>query len=601
MLFGNSDGQYIQGEDLDYKTCFELLLDAPEGNHVIYGGDYDVIMMTKTMPIKVLDRLLHGKPVRHDGYRMQWFRKKYLTLSDGERRIILYDVMTFFGTSFVKACIEYLGDDEVLQEMQAMKLRRSDFTMDDPTVIPYWQSELKYLVDLMNELRRLLHKVGIQPKGWHGPGAVASALLSAHNVGQYIDEQPEEIIDLAERAYYGGRFEQFKVGSVKEVHEYDIRSAYPTAIEQLPSLKNVVWTHHESCSNDEKFHLFGLYCVSWNIEDAVFPPIGIPGPLPWRSTHGNIYYPSRGYKSWYWGVEVQNLFHFPSSCYTIHEAYVPTAGGHGRPFRWVRDMYDQRAAMKAVGNPAQLAVKLGLNSLYGKLAQSKGAKKKEDGWKKPRWHTVIYAGWITAFTRRRMFEALIKSGQNTIAVETDAIFSEVPLDLTEGVGLGEWEHTTMEQILYVHSGVYYALQNGVWKLKSRGMEVDRSQSADYWMEIFSRLPHEQIEVTASIRRFGTLIGSSHYANWYDFKRSTVLPSLKSKRIHYPPYCIACQNDRSSNYANIAHNLSVPDPVLDSDISKSTPYPFPWRPDIKFSWPTEWVVREVDEPMEVSWQ
>ena len=583
MLFGNSLGEYVRSKSLTFDDCFQLLLSSEgKGINVIYGGDYDVIMMTKGMPFPVRERLLGGRPVKYGGYRMVWYRRKFLQLSDGSRSVMLYDAISFFQTSFVKACREYLGNDSVLDAMHQSKLRRDSFTFDDDSVIPYWQSELEYLVRLMGQLRLLLREVGIKPRGWYGPGAVASALLSAHRIGDFMEEPSYEISDFSERAYYGGRFEQFKIGNLNNVYEYDIRSAYPAAITLLPDLKDVTWRHE---STVQTVNVYGLYCVSW---DLPWRPWQV-GPLPWRSDKGNVYYPLQGHKSWYWGIEVLNLIeHIPPKYWTLHEAWLPTFASSERPFSWVADMYAQRAQMKRDGNPAQLAVKLGMNSLYGKLAQSKGSKRDEHGaWIKPRWHQIMWAGWITAYTRHAIYVAATQIKGSIIAIETDAVFANQPLDLKLGEQLGEWEETTLDNILYIQSGVYYALRNGVWKLKTRGVEVDSSHNASYWVDIFKRLPGESLEVSIKVRRFGTVLHSSHYGNWFDYTRTVRLPFTVSKRIHHPKLCLACKMETGS-YADVPHNLNVPEPLICSDAISSTPYSLPWREKNKFEWqPSEW--------------
>jgi len=158
-------------------------------------------------------------------------------------------------------------------------------------------------------------------------------------------------------------------------------------------------------------------------------------------------------------------------------------------------------------------------------------------------------------------------------------------------------------VLYVHSGVYYALNDGVWKLKSRGVEADRSKSAPYWNIIFKRLPDVKQTVTATIRRFGTNLRSSTYARWYDYSRTIELPTFNSKRIHYPRLCTACVMHKigkldKASYADVPHNLTVPEPILGADLTRSTPYALPWRKDVKFDWPTEWIVTELERDMEI---
>jgi hypothetical protein len=605
MLWGNSNGEYVKGESLSWRQCFPLLLESHgKGINVIFGGDYDVIMMTKGMPFVVRKRLLGGLPVKYGGYRIVWFRRKYLMLKEthGKRRsAILYDVHSFFQCSFVNACKQYLGDDETLQEMHRMKLKRDGFTLDDDSVIPYWQSELEYLIKLMDKLRELLAEVGIKPRGWYGPGAVASALLNLHSMSFYYQrELPADIVDIGERAYYGGRFEQFKVGKLERVYEYDIRSAYPKAITMLPDFSSTSWTYYDG-NVPQRINPYGLYCVSWDIP---FTPFAI-GPLPWRSANGRIFFPLCGHRSWYWGIEIEKTLveNFPPNQYTIHEAWLPAFANTLPCFSWVQAMYDDRARMKAEGNPAQMALKLGLNSLYGKLAQSTGARLKDDVWEKPKWHHILWGGWITAYTRARIYGVVSHQLASVVAIETDAVFVTKPIQgISVSEKLGEWEQVDIERILYVNSGVYYALNNGVWRLKSRGTEADRSKSADHWLEIFSRLPTESIDITLTMRRFGTDIRQpGRYARWFDYQTTTNMPHTFSKRVHKPEGCPTCLAKPGISYADWFHYLMVPQPLIESDWQESTPYKFPWREDTGYDWPDVIKSEIIEAPEELGWQ
>lgn len=601
QLFGNSCGDRISATSLGWKECFELLLSAPKvANHVIYGGDYDVIMMTRDMPFPVKDRLLRGLPVRYEGYRMEWFRRKYLRLSHkaSNRSMILYDVISFFQTSFVNACRSYLGDSEALDEMFEMKRRRDAFVLGDESIIPYWQSELDHLVQLMDKLRELLYEVEIFPGGWYGPGAIASAILKRERMEEAIRFNiPDETTDAAERAYYGGRFEQFKVGYVPNVVEYDIRSAYPDAIAQLPNFARARWERTISSNLDGNrigsIESYGLYRISWNITANRNMEIG---PLPWRDDKGRVFYPLTGYNSWYWGIEVANLKTYDIP-FVIHEAHVPRWNWNNpecdeRPFAWIADMYYDRAKMKAEGKPAEKALKLGMNSIYGKLAQSTGSKLEPDGtWKKPKWHNILYAGWVTAATRAKIYRTAYSNRFSLVAIETDAIFCRKDIsEIQIGKRLGEWEESHFPECLYVNSGVYYALDStGVWKYKSRGVEKDSGHNHEYWREIFQQLPARQLEVSVTARRFGTVLRSKNYGNWYDHTLTYRLPTRDSKRVHNPYLCIVCRSSFQTNepipsFATAFHPLHVPEEPIGTDVLSSIPYPFPWRDDKAFQWP-----------------
>ena len=79
---------------------------------------------------------------------------------------------------------------------------------------------------------------------------------------------------------------------------------------------------------------------------------------------------------------------------------------------------------KELGHKAQLAAKLMLNSMYGKLIQQKGYKIEEDGTEKPPpFFSLTYATFITGITRARILQTIIDNNchmdDSIIAIETD--------------------------------------------------------------------------------------------------------------------------------------------------------------------------------------
>jgi hypothetical protein len=571
-LFGNSRGERVSGGRVSWRNVFRLLFATPkECINVIYAGTYDVVMMFKDHPQKV--QILKGATVNIENYRVQFLRSKFLKITDKETRQTrtLYDVFTFFGSSFVKACREYLGDSDLLREIETMKAQRNTFDITDMEgdVEQYMTQELAMLVELCNQLRDMLDKVGIHPASWHGPGSVASQILKTHGVKDKRGEQPDTFIRDAESAYYGGRFEQFQRGHANApVWQYDIRSAYPAAMTHLPNLDGVTWNYinrrhgHESYKYDVM--PYGLYHVEYRGD---YVPIG---SLPWRSAKGNIYFPHWA-NGWYWGVEIPlHMVQYITECW---EPYGIT---DERPFAFVAEMYRQRAALKVAKQPHQLALKLALNSLYGKLAQSKGAQyDKHKGWAKPPFHQIMWAGWITAYTRRMIRDAMSATDPaNIVAAETDSVFSLVPLDLPLGTALGQWDCTELEDLVYLQSGVSLVKSEGDWQFKTRGFTMRNSGEHTYqvWSDKLDVFPVDRISMTVNQTRFVTDPRRTDFGRWVNSEhRLTLGGNLLEKRIHIP--CGTC--DDGVSMANRLHPLVVP-PI---PYGPTLPYPFVWNGDL----------------------
>lgn len=605
MLWGCSTGEYIKGHSVSGFDCFDLMIDVAakqKAIHVIYGGGYDVIMMIRNYPTIVSQAILQGKVRWWGGYRHEYFKGKFLKLTRAATKtqpkgsIILYDVFTFFSTSFVRACREYLGDNPDFDRIEATKLIRDSFTEEslEELVIPYWRQELAYGVELCTILRKRLQDAGIFNTQWHGPGAVASAVLKAKGIKAHMAETPDGVKEASRHAYYGGRFEQFQIGYIPgPVWQYDIRSAYPHAIRRLPSLADIKWVNRQKRKG--LFDSFGLYRIDYRSHATV--SLFDPAPFPWRMRSGNIYYPHEVHSSWYWGIEVQAAVKANIGTVTVLESWEPASQPMNYPFRWVEDMYDERAAMKKAGNPTQLALKLGMNSLYGKLAQSKGATQDREGnWKKPTYHQLEWAGWITAACRAQLLPAMVQAGSNIIAVETDAIYSHCQLfNLAPGMGekLGEWEEEEAQAMLYVQSGVYFKKTHGNWKLKSRGFEP-RNHTYEAWRTVMETLPlNRDATVEVRVRRFGTIPTSHRFAKWYELQRTSQILQRSSKRLHNEvecPYCLA--RDMKLSFVDVPHRLITPDYSLGASFTPSTPHGLPWvpRPDAKATG-DDWEVSE----------
>jgi len=227
-------------------------------------------------------------------------------------------------------------------------------------------------------------------------------------------------------------------------------------------------------------------------------------------------------------------------------------------------MYRRRACLKAEGKPEQLALKLALNSLYGKLAQSKGANWNGKQWQKPTYHELLWAGYITAYTRSMIQQALRLAGDAAIAVETDAIFTTKPLDLELGTDLGLWDCTTYDGIKYIQSGVSMTLTSGKWSYKTRGVTLKRTGAdVELWNDLL-----RTGSVTVTQTRFVTDTRFKAFGSWERQERTLVLddPDTLQKRVRINP-CPDC-----GTYLDHLHPLYVP-PI---EFQPTTPYKFVWR-------------------------
>jgi len=479
FLLANSVGDSLQRrEGLSTVECFDMLLAHADDDaiHVVYGGSYDVNMMLRDVDLDTLQTLYAGERVKWQGYRMQWRDGKSLQLSREHDTVTLYDVSPFFQCAFVKACDEYLGDDwEARDQIVREKANRGTFQWEHAAeVASYNQAELRNLVRLCVELRERLFKVGIRIRRWDGPGAIAAALLTQYKVRECIGESPETVARLTRYAYAGGRFECMRFGhSESGAYQYDVRSAYPSAMRALPCLAHGEWEHVTMPKTVESFGLYHcLYNQDWS-DDCWTKP----GPLFVRNRNGTVTWPLEAVDSWYWSPEAELALEFGH----VIEGWVWRQKCTHEPFAFVEALYNKRAALKKAGDGAHVGLKLGLNSLYGKLVQQIGwSVDRKGNLRKPPFHCLEWGGYITSHCRAQVFRAAMNAPHDVIAFETDAVFTRVPLPVKLSDRLGEWEATEYESLTYVKSGMYYGtLTDGTTQVvKSRGIDKDSLTRAD---------------------------------------------------------------------------------------------------------------------------
>jgi hypothetical protein len=253
----------------------------------------------------------------------------------------------------------------------------------------------------------------------------------------------------ANQAYYGGRFEVSHLGLLNgPIYEYDLRSAYPAAMLDLPCPLHTRWEHKPRGRRLPASEIY-LAKVSFSHPD------GLWCGLPFRH-NGALFWPFQG-TGWYWSIEIEVARRFLGAKVVVHDLWIARRECDCRPFDWVRELYEER---RRIGSDTRgYPLKLGLNSLYGKMAQRCG---------RGPYHDVVSAGLITALTRARLLEALGQDSEAVAMLATDAVISTRPLALEIGKGLGQWECQKWPDLFIAQPGVYWSPSDLSKLVKSRG-------------------------------------------------------------------------------------------------------------------------------------
>jgi hypothetical protein len=219
-------------------------------------------------------------------------------------------------------------------------------------------------------------------------------------------------------------------------------------------------------------NILSMFRVVWNfpVKSDLGVRLPIPFfPFPYRTRKkGLILFPSAGHAWLMRGELLAGLewfrFFFPTRNVTeylkIEEHSLFHPANDEQPYYFLPDMYEWRKTSKAKGDIIEKVIKLIINSLYGKTAQSVGGNLEKRT--PPPSACPYYASAITAWCRAQVLKAALKDPYSIVSFMTDGIVSEIPLDLGErlkpegspDVQLGDWEYKQVMNGIFAMSGIY---------------------------------------------------------------------------------------------------------------------------------------------------
>lgn len=465
VLMADSDGDHLyDARGLASAVIFSWLLDRAGYRLCGYFLSYDITMWLRDLPDRSIHTLMRPGLRRVPGggfsrVRYRRFKLHYLSrmleISDGKRTVRVWDLGPYYQKAFVTAC-EQSGIElpAYVANMKNARGTKGWGRKKISDITRYCVTECRALKRLAEGLESTLDEIGIRPTVWHGPGSVAGVALRERSILDYRGEhEPIAVTDDANRAFFGGRFEHSILGHRSKVYGYDITSAYPDQIARLPCLAHGSWKKLTRPSDIERALARGdTACLHVEVGDSGNP---VWGPFPVRVSRGSVVFPRGNFRTWVWADEYRAAIEGGWTNIRILYARTLRRVCRCEPFAWVRDLFAQRAI--STGGKRQ-ALKLVLNSIYGKLAQRVG---------EPKYASPVWAGLITSGTRAEILRMISRhrDPSHVFGIATDGVFSSERIACPKTPGLGEWGRTDIGEMTFVRSGVYW----GGDMVKARGM------------------------------------------------------------------------------------------------------------------------------------
>jgi hypothetical protein len=455
-----------------------------------------------------------------------------------QRRATIWDTFRFYQSKFTQALIDWkIADKERLTRMAEMKEKRAIFDRLSPVEIhAYCQEECTYLAKLTRGLIEAHKQAGLKLKHFYGAGSTASAFLEKLGIRTKRGEFPAAMREPLASAFFGGRFENSVIGPVDgPIWNYDISSAYPYQATLLPCLQCGHWDLR-SRPTDSDICQATLALIHWGYSENTARgysenTLTAWGCLPVRASDDTIAFPLAARGGWTWKQEYLAARKLNPDVYP-REAWLYQTDCEHRPFADIPQYYRERVRLGK--DSAGIVLKLGTNSIYGKLAQSVGLNPPFQSW--------IWSGNITSGCRAQLLDGigLATDPWNVLSLATDGIQSRERLALPTPADtgtfdlakpLGGWEEKCFANgAFYIRPGIYFPLAPAEEQLKEvRARGLGKKVLYEIWGHVLDEWwagNREMVEVGGISRFIGIKSGLSYsksrgversddYGEWID--------------------------------------------------------------------------------------
>jgi len=471
FLISDDKGNFLDLENITFEKIADWLLSYEGCWLFCWNLQYDADCIVKLLPEEILRRYKWKKELKfqYGKFKIHYIDKKKLTISKGKHSISLYDIMQYYDdkklVTAYKTNIKKDLDSEYLQTKEKRdKFTKHYYSRHKKLIRKYCTMDCKLTCELAEHWINTFYQVfSFYCANWISSGYLAEKVLI--NNGVYIplfNEVPFEAQELARNSFYGGRFELITRGFIGKCHIYDINSAYPYSLTKIPDITKGRWVSGNKIHQKAEL---GFFFIEASIDDSVKIC-----PFPFRKKNRTICYPCGKFRTFVTLQELQMVAGDTKIKYKILEShqFIPIKNCTYPFHEFIESEYYKRLELKNKKDPLQQAIKVVLNSIYGKTAQ--------------RTNNVIgnlfnpvIAASITGHTRAQLYSFMKENNLNSdvVAFATDAIACRKKIPDLDSTKLGEMKHDKYGDDTIFLSNGFYTLDGKIWKKRGIGFDNEK--------------------------------------------------------------------------------------------------------------------------------
>ena len=448
---------------------FDYLAKLSEGkknvNFFAYNLKFDASIILKSIGEHLEEFYEDEFFINIDGLKIKYLNKKCLSMSRGKRNVIIFDALQYFlgagvdGRSTLEAVsTEYLGEHKDYQGKYKDKKFPDLIEHEELNeIVKYCKIDCTLTKRIMDIWIEAFYKsFNFYPNRFYSAGFVSVQLLKTRLLEfPTFRKAPYSVQEMAYKSYFGGRFEIMSKGFMKNIHHYDIKSAYPKAMSVMPDFNRGKWITIRD-KQDYKKGYVGYYKIKVNVKEKDVAPFLFRNPL------GQVLTPQDEFITYTTGMELDKALEYYDFDLKKIEGYyfIPDYNEPNEFNSLIEEMYNTRMTQKNKGQ--KYVYKIILNSVYGKTAQARPEPK---GLFSP-----IVCSYVTGYCRSQLLDVAKDNKENIKMFATDGIFSNKKLNLPIGNKLGEFDYTLHPKFILLMAGIYShnTLKDKEMKTRSRG-------------------------------------------------------------------------------------------------------------------------------------
>jgi hypothetical protein len=376
-----------------FSQFVSFVRSLPSTDFVFYNLDYDVTGLLSHIPEKILKSIYFRGCETFGKFQIRYLPKKHFQIMQPNKPTLnFYDLFSFFQMSLDAVAQKYLPEGfrkNKLEPNYFVNFTYEKFSADRERFSAYAVQDAIVLQKLTDDFFEAVNASGYTCRHYYSPASLAKKALRRH-FGT-LKPLPEEVLPTIEKSYFGGRIECWQKGNFPAANIYDIKSAYPSAMRDLPDFRAPEFT----LSKQIQSKYFLMTARVWT--DKPLLPYRLDGVIYFPKWNGNV--------ATFTSLEYDLLRRNGASVEPITVLNIDCPDT--RP---LRDMVDDLYARRSLGGMEKQVYKLILNSLYGVFAQ-----------KLLRWKEVSDAAVFSHIMRKCKANALSLFVQSQATICPEAI------------------------------------------------------------------------------------------------------------------------------------------------------------------------------------